>query len=142
MGPIRDAFHVIRDIRRQGLAIDLWGAALNGPQAIGGLVYIGTLEGRAILGTLIVTLLVAGQIHKRQPFSRLTGLCHLPWLALLPWLVDRLLSTHALSAFTVWLGYVAIVIAISLVFDGLDVWRYARGDRRFAWSRSGPSPTP
>jgi len=29
MGPIRDAFHMIRDIRRQGLAIDLWGAALE-----------------------------------------------------------------------------------------------------------------
>ena len=130
-----DTVAMIRDIRRQGLAIDLWGALLNFPQIVGGLVFIARLEGLLVFATAIVTLLVAGQIHKRARFSRLTGLCHLPWLVLLPWLLYRLQTVEHGLALKIWGYYVAATMLISLIFDAIDVYRYSRGQKKFAWAK-------
>lgn len=130
-----DAIKMILDIRRKGGLIDLWGALLNVPQMLGGLIFIATREGQAILVTVILTLMIAGQIHKRTPFSRLIGICHLPWCVLLPWLVYRLATVEYPLPLTVWLCYAAAVIGISLMFDAVDLYRYARGDRFYAWAR-------
>ena len=86
-----------------------------------------------MLVTLIITLVVAGQIHKKTPFSRLTGLCHLPWIALLPWL-NRLQTVEHTLYFQLWGYFVAAIIAISLVFDVMDVYRFTRGQKTFSWS--------
>lgn len=130
-----DALRMIRDIRRQGLVIDLWGALLNIPQLVGGLVFIAAIEAQLILAAEIVALAVAGQIHRRQRFSRLIGLCHLPWLVLLPWLGHRLMAHDHAPMLRLWLYYVAVTMLVSLVFDLADVWRYARGQRSFAWAK-------
>ena len=132
---ILDAISMIREIRRQGRAIGLWGGFLNIPQMVGGLIFVWTIEGAAILISVIVTLVIAGQIHKRTPFSRIIGLCHIPWLGLLPWLVHRLVTVELIWPLKAWVAYVAVTILISLVFDVLDVCRYARGDRTFSWAR-------
>ena len=131
---IVDALRMIQDIRRTSRAVDVWGALLNIPQFVGGLIFIAQLEGRLILITLIFTLLVAGQIHRVSPFSRLIGLCHLPWLVLLPIIASKLSSAAPLGWYEGWLAYVFIVICISLVFDAWDVARYLRGDKKFAWA--------
>ena len=130
-----DPISMIRDIRRQGLGIWIWGGLLNIPQLIGGLFFIRTIEGQVILVTIILTLVVAGQIHKRTPFSRLIGMCHLPWLALLPWLVYRLNYFEHLLQLRIWVYYVAAAILISLFFDALDIYRYMRGEKSFSWAR-------
>jgi hypothetical protein len=135
MSLLLDPIRMIRDIRSQGLAIDLWGGLLNIPQLIGGLIFISTIEGQAILVTLILTLTVAGQIHKQRPFSRLIGVCHVPWLALLPWLVYRLQDTEHSVPLRIWAYYVAATIFISLIFDCLDLYRYARGEKTFSWAK-------
>jgi len=87
------------------------------------------------LVTSIATLVVAGQIHKLRPFSRLTGICHLPWLVLLPWLVYRLQIVEYSAPLKIWAYYVAATIFISLIFDFLDVYRYARGQKKFSWAK-------
>ena len=131
---IYDALNMIRDIRSKGGAIRAWGALLNMPQVLGGLLFIATIEGQAIFLTVILTLIVAGRIHRREPFSRLTGICHLPWIALLPWLIRRtILFDHSMVQ-TGWMIYVAATISISLVFDLLDAVRYLRGDKKFSWA--------
>ncbi|MEM7429797.1 MAG: hypothetical protein AAF441_27315 [Pseudomonadota bacterium] len=132
---VTDAIAMIRDIRAQGQAIGLWGGALNIPQLVGGLVFITHLEGQLVLAAEVLALAIAGQIHKRTPFSRLTGICHLPWLALLPWLVYRLQTIDHPAVLRSWIFYVAITIFLSLIFDARDLYRYARGDRTFAWAK-------
>ncbi|KPK17655.1 MAG: hypothetical protein AMJ67_12580 [Betaproteobacteria bacterium SG8_41] len=139
MNLLRDALLMIRDIGKASRVVNIWGALLNVPQLIGGLVFITTAEGQLVLATLILTLVVAGQIHKKTPFSRLIGLCHLPWLALLPWLIDRLLTIEHPVQLQVWGYYVAATISISLVFDVLDVYRYAKGQRTFSWASKAGS---
>jgi len=130
-----DPIKMIRDIRSQGWAIFAWGGLLNIPQLIGGLLFITALEGQVILATIVLTLVIAGQIHKRKRFSRLVGICHLPWLALLPWLVYRLQNFEHSVALKSWAYYVAATILISLIFDVLDVYRYVRGDKTFSWAK-------
>jgi hypothetical protein len=34
----------------------------------------------------------------------------------------------------VWGYYVAATIAISLIFDAMDIYRYAKGQKTFAWA--------
>ena len=131
---LRDALMMIRDIGRASRVVNIWGALLNVTQLIGGLVFITTLEGQLVLATLILTLVVAGQIHRKTPFSRLIGLCHIPWVALLPWLVYRLQTIEHPVAVQIWGYYVAATISISLIFDALDVYRYATGQRTFSWA--------
>jgi len=130
-----DPFRMIRDIRSQSLAIYAWGGLLNIPQLVGGLIFISTIEGQVILATIIATLVVAGQIHKRRPVSRLIGICHLPWLVMLPWLVYRLQIFEHSAPLKIWAYYVAATIFISLIFDFLDVYRYARGEKTFSWAK-------
>lgn len=130
-----DAIRMIREIRSKGFAIRMWGGLLNLPQLIGGVIFITTVEGLAILATSILTLVVAGQIHKRNPFSRIIGICHLPWLVLLPWLIYRLQSFDHSVILKCWVYYVAVTIFISLVFDVLDIYRYARGEKTFSWAK-------
>jgi hypothetical protein len=130
---ITDVLAMIRDIRSANRTVDMWGAALNVPQILGGLVFILSIEGQLVLVTVIVTLLSAAQIHKRSPFSRLTGLCHLPWLALAPWLVYRLQSAEHNTGFQIWGYYVLITMVVSLLFDAFDLYRYFNGAKTYAW---------
>ena len=132
---ITDALAMIRAIRAQEGFIGKWGGLLNIPQIIGGLVFLLTPEGLAVLLTNLFTLAVAGQIHKRDPFSRLTGICHAPWLILLPWLLWRIVTAPHSTLMTLWLSYVSVTIAISLVFDGIAVYRFRKGNRTFAWAK-------
>jgi hypothetical protein len=118
--------------------IRIWGGLLNIPQIVGGLMFVTHLEGVVVLLTAFVTLVVAGQIHKATPFSRLTGLCYLPWFVLLPWLLGRLFTYDYSAVQTGWMIYVAATIAISLLFDVYDLVRFVQGDRRFAWAGQNP----
>lgn len=136
---VRDALLMIRDVRRTSRAVDIWGALLNVPQLVGGLVLITAPEARLVLATVVVTLVVAGQIHRKTPFSRLIGLCHVPWLGLLPWLLYRLHYREHSLQLQIWGYYVAVTIAISLIFDAFDVYRYARGQKTFAWASKAGS---
>lgn len=130
-----DPLKMIREIRGLGGFIGTWGGLLNIPQIIGGLLFIRSIEGQVILVTAIFTLVVAGQIHKRAKFSRIIGICHLPWLAMLPWLIWRLIAFDQGPFITLWLVYVAVTVAISLWFDVFDVRKFLKGDKVFAWAK-------
>ncbi|MEM7134569.1 MAG: hypothetical protein AAF702_50350 [Chloroflexota bacterium] len=135
MNLITDAINMIRDIRGIGGMISMWGGLLNMSQLLGGLVFITKVEGLAVLITVLIMLMIAGQIHKRTPFSRLTGLCQLPWLILMPWLVYRLITFEHAVYFQAWGWLVATLMAISLAFVALDVYRYSRGHKQYSWSQ-------
>lgn len=133
---ITDAINMIREIRRIGGAISRWGFLLNIPQLLGGLIFVQTPEGLVIVATAILTLCIAGQIHKRHRFTRLIGICHLPWLIMLPWLLMRMATTDHGWALTLWLVYVCITVTVSLIFDIWDVARYMKGDKTFNWAKT------
>lgn len=135
MNLLTDPLKMIRDIRALDGGIGNWGAALNIPQVLGGLIFINKPEGLAVLLTVLLTLLVAGQIHRRENFSRLTSICHLPWLVLVPWLLMRMVTQDHSLILSLWLGYVVITIVISLVLDARELWLFSQGKRVFAWAK-------
>ncbi|MGI9355310.1 MAG: hypothetical protein ACR2PF_09160 [Rhizobiaceae bacterium] len=130
----QDVFQMISDIRDKSLGVWIWGGLLNIPQFLGGLYFITAIEGLLVFVTLVLTQLIAAQIHRRFAFSRLIVFCHLPWLALLPWLTYRLVHYGHDLPFRLWLYYVSVTILISLIFEFIEAYRYLRGDKTFSWA--------
>ena len=132
---IHDALSMIRAIRAQGGMIRIWGFLLNVPQIAGGIAFFYTIEGLIVGVAALLTLIIAGQIHRREPFSRLTGLCHIPWLVMLPWLVWRLAQFEHGAFQSGWMTFVATTIFVSLFFDVRDVFMHLRGAKTFDWAK-------
>lgn len=140
MNPIRDFLRMRRDLAAARPGIDVWGAVLNLPLLGGGLVFVATVEGALVLATTLLSLVIAPAIHKRRPLCRLMGLCHLPWLALIPALAWWLATREHGAAFRVWLVYAIAVMTVSVAFDALDLWRYlATENKTYA---AGRRPVP
>ncbi len=99
--------------------IRLWAIFYPLPQIVGGLILRATLPGAIILGGRVLSGIVASQIHKRVPFSKLMGpVGHAHWLIILPYLV-YCLATQSLSPALFW--FISYVIATSLISAVLDV---------------------
>ena len=126
---VLDAFKMIDDINKRSFWFGLWGAALNIPQVVGGLIFVTRLEAVLILIACVGSVLVAAQMHKRDPFTRLTSWVHLPWIPLLPYLAHALLAEGVETPFGAWLAYVVAVIAISLVLDVRNLWLFYFTDK-------------
>lgn len=121
IGFVKDARDMITDLNRVSPFLRVWGPALNIPHVVGGLIFIGRIEAALVLATCVFSVVVAAQIHKRRPFSRLTSLVHVVWLPLFPVLVDVLMTEGAVGAFGIWLAYVVVTMAISLVLDAWNI---------------------
>ncbi len=132
MSWIHDAWKMIGDLQRTSPFMRVWGPALNAPKVLGGLIFINRFEGVLILISCVASVLVAAQIHKRVPFSRLTSLVHVVWVPLFPELI-RTLTTEGLETFFgIWLGYVVVTMGVSLFFDARNIVLYLiRQDAKF-----------
>jgi hypothetical protein len=131
----KDMFTMIKDLRAEAPRIGRWGFALNMPMWVGGLLFIQRPEGIAIFVLNTIAVLVAAQIHKRDRFSRLTSICHIAWLPVLPLLVSALLRSEEPAYFRGWLLYTVVTMAISLVLDARNLVLYCTSEGR-AFERS------
>lgn len=99
--------------------IRLWACFYPLPQIIGGLIFIQTLPGVVILSGRVLSGIVASQIHKRSPFSKLMGpVGHAHWLLIVPYLVYEL-ATQNLSPPLFW--FVSYVVGTTLISGVIDV---------------------
>lgn len=121
IGYVTDARNMISDLNRVSPFLRVWGPALNIPHVVGGLIFIGRIEAALVLVTCIFSVVVAAQIHKRRPFSRLTSLVHVVWLPLFPMLLDVLMTQGAVGAYGIWLTYVVITMGVSLILDAWNI---------------------
>ena len=105
--------------------IRLWATFYPLPQIIGGLIFIQTVPGLVILLGRVLSGIVASQIHKRAPFSKLMGpLGHAHWLIIMPYLIYQL-ATQDLSQPLFWfIAYVIGTTLISLVIDVFELRTY------------------
>ncbi len=93
------------------------------------LFYLGTLEGKVVLGGFVLGALFQGGIFSAKGFVRLLGIGHLPWVPMVIWLWTRLDVAPASSLFRHWLLATIVLVSISLLIDAVDVIRYLRGER-------------
>ena len=90
--------------------------------------FLHTLEARVVLVTLMLGGVLMEFLTWQQGFTRLLGLGHILWFALVPWLVTRV-GLHESGPVVFWLVAVIAFNSLSLVIDVRDVVRYAGGER-------------
>ena len=93
------------------------------------LFYLHTLEGKVILASIIVGMMIMTAIFEAKGFVRLLGIGHIAWLPLVPWLWTRLDDAPADSIFGYWLMAVIVLNSLSVIIDTIDVLRYVKGER-------------
>jgi hypothetical protein len=114
---------------RSPMAIQLWLLLMAAVNGVAPLFYLDRLEARVVLGTFVIAATAMMLLTGRFGFTRILGLGHAPWLALVPYLFTRLGEIPASDTFGYWIRAVIVVNAISLIFDVVDLIRYARGER-------------
>ena len=91
--------------------------------------YLGTLEGKVVLGAAVLGALLQTWIFSAKGFVRLLGIGHVAWVPMVAWLWTRLDVAPAGSFFRYWLLATIILVSLSLLIDATDVIRYLRGER-------------
>nr|WP_070961126.1 hypothetical protein [Hyphomonas sp. Mor2] len=127
MGLFRDLVVWFNAMGTLPWTIRLWATFYPLPQIIGGLIFIQTLPGLIILLGRILSGLIASQIHKRAPFSKLMGpLGHAHWLLIVPYLIYEL-TTQALPPGLFWfISYVLATTLISAIIDLFELRTYLK----------------
>lgn len=87
---------------------------------------------RLVLATFMISAFLMMALYARFGFDKILGLGHILWIGLLPYLLIRL--PDAPAGFRSYLIVLALAIAVSLVFDVVDVWKYLAGRQK----RHGP----
>jgi len=107
--------------------IRLWATFYPLPQVIGGLYFIQTAPGAVILFGRILSAIIASQIHKRAPFSKLMGpLGHAHWLLIVPYLIYYLSTQDPSQPLSWFIIYVIGTTSISGVIDVFELRTYLK----------------
>ncbi len=93
------------------------------------LFYLGTLEGKVVLGAFVFGALFQVGIFSAKGFVRLLGIGHIAWVPMVVWLWTRLDVAPAGSLVRYWLIATIVLVTLSLIIDAADVIRYLRGER-------------
>ena len=107
--------------------IRLWATFYPLPQIIGGLIFIQTTPGLVILLGRIFSGIIASQIHKRAPFSKLMGpVGHAHWLLIVPYLVYAMATQDLSPPLFCFIGYVVVTSLISGIIDVFELRLYLK----------------
>ena len=93
------------------------------------LFYLGTPEGKVVLGAAVLGAILQTAIFSAKGFVRLLGIGHIAWVPMVYWLWTRLGLAPAGGLFRYWLLAAIIMVSLSLIIDATDVIRYVKGER-------------
>ncbi len=93
------------------------------------LFYLGTLEGKVVLGVFFFGAALQMAIFSARGFVRVLGIGHIAWIPMAFWLWSRLDLAPAGSLFRYWIVATLALVSVSLLIDAADVVRYMRGER-------------
>ena len=106
---------------------------LNVPTLLGGLIFLNEPVGVTVAGAIIVSLVIASQIHKRTPMSRLAGLCHIVFIPAIVLLAFQARSVSAIAVYDIWVVYSLVMMSICVLIDLFDLYRYfVRGNQTYS----------
>ena len=77
---------------------------------------------RLIFITFMISAMLMMGLYSKFGFEKILGLGHVLWIPLLPYVLMQIPAVE--SPFKGYLLALSISIAISLVFDIIDVWKY------------------
>ena len=81
---------------------------------------------KLIFITFMISAMLMMGLYSRFGFEKILGVGHILWIPLLAYVLMRLPAIEA--SFKIYLVVLAVSIAISLVFDIVDVWKYFKKD--------------
>jgi hypothetical protein len=82
---------------------------------------------KTIFITFIASAVAMMALYSYFGFEKILGIGHVLWIVLLPFILLQLV--HIDGAFLLYLVTLSIFLAISLVFDVIDVWKYFQNMR-------------
>ena len=94
------------------------------------LLFIGTTEGKVVLGAFVLAIILQTAIFATKGFVRLLGIGHIAWVPMVYWLWTRLDLAPVGSLFRYWLLATIVLVSLALLIDATDVIRYLRGERK------------
>ena len=111
------------------MPVVIWMGVLAGFNGMGPLFFPGHREAWVVLVVFLVSAAIMMMIAEFAGFTRLMGAGHVLWIPLLVYLWARMGAYPAVEPFGAWMRLVMLLNAASLVFDGVDMTRYVRGER-------------
>ena len=120
----------MKGIGSLALGWQLWIALMVGLNMIAPLAFLSHLEAQVTLAAILLSATTGLILTKVQGFTKLLGLMHVYWLALVPFLYSRLESASSSELFFNWMLSVIVVNSLSLVIDTADVIQYFRERNR------------
>jgi hypothetical protein len=122
--PVADFIAMRKDILARSRWIGVWGFLLNVPTLVVGLFFVNQLVAASVVASILVSLVIATQIHKRVPLSRLMGLCHIVFIPSIYLLALQVGQVSLTSVFGLWSTYSLLLMSICVVIDAFDLFRY------------------
>lgn len=119
-----------KGLLRMSWPVKLWLLLLVAANGVAPLFFLDRVEAQAVLAAMMIGAMLMSLLTARFGFTRILGLGHILWIPLIGWLAFRLGQIPADDAFGLWVRGVIVVNALSLLIDGVDVYRYAAGDRK------------
>jgi hypothetical protein len=118
-----------RGILQLPILVRVWLMLLMSVNLLAPIIYIQRSEARIVLLTFLASFLLMVLITGASGFTRLLGLGHVLWVPLLFFLFSRLDSISVGGSYSAWMRSVIALNSISLVFDLVDIVKFARGER-------------
>ncbi|MCH7685213.1 MAG: hypothetical protein IH899_00780 [Planctomycetes bacterium] len=119
-----------KGVLRMSWPVKIWLLLLVAANAVVPLFFLERVEAQAVFAAMMIGATLMSLLTARFGFTRILGLGHILWIPLVGWLAFRLGQIPADDAFGMWIRGVILLNTVSLVIDGVDVFRYAAGDRQ------------
>ncbi len=119
-----------KGVLRMSWPVKIWLLVLVAANAVVPLFFLQRIEAQAVFAAMMIGATLMSVLTARFGFTRILGLGHILWIPLVGWLAFRLGQNPADDAFGMWIRGVMLLNTVSLVIDGVDVFRYAAGDRK------------
>lgn len=118
---MRNPFHFFIELMQQPIWIPSWVLFL----VVINVASVGFWSeplAKAIFVTFMVSVILILGLYSRFGFEKIMGMGHVPWIPLIVYVLMEIPTAR--ETFKSYLIVLSISIAISLVFDARDVWKY------------------
>ncbi len=119
-----------KGVLRMSWPVKIWLLLLVAANAVVPLFFLQRIEAQAVFAAMMIGATLMSLLTARFGFTRILGLGHILWIPLVGWLAFRLGQNPADDAFGMWIRGVMLLNTVSLVIDGVDVFRDAAGERK------------
>lgn len=121
---MRNPFRFVIELLQQPVWIPVWMLFLMIVN-VASVGFFNELLAKVIFVTFILSVMLMMGLYSRFGFEKILGMGHILWIPLLVYVLMEIPTAR--DTFKSYLIILSISIAISLVFDIVDVWKYFTG---------------